>query len=306
MAKEAQARIKINKLLEDAGWRFFDADKKQANISLEHRTKKVKLSDKDLGDNFEKAPDGFIDYLLLNDAKKPIALVEAKRENIDPLNAKEQAREYALAKGIFHIFLSNGNVHYYWDLREGNPIPMSRFYSLNDLDAAFKWQPNPQNMKDIVLDEHYIAVSMDSRWLSYSPEQRQEAAANKGIRTLRYYQLKAAQKVQSEYLKGKKRFLFEMATGTGKTLTSAAIIKMFIRSDNANRVLFLVDRIELEIQARDDLGLLEKTLHEQLVIANARFEHLDRYGSIQNSILAFPDCAHTSLSQQIEDSVAGR
>jgi type I restriction enzyme R subunit len=40
-----------------------------------------------------------------------------------------------------------------------------------------------------------------------------------------------------------------MATGTGKTLLSAAITKLFIRSANANRVLFLVDRLELESQA---------------------------------------------------------
>ena len=48
----------------------------------------------------------------------------------------------------------------------------------------------------------------------------------------------------------KDRFLFEMATGTGKTLTSAAIIKLFLRTGNASRVLFLVDRLELEEQAR--------------------------------------------------------
>src|SRR5207245_577279 len=46
------------------------------------------------------------------------------------------------------------------------------------------------------------------------------------------------------------RFLFEMATGTGKTLTAAAIIKLFLRSGNAGRVLFLVDRLELEDQAK--------------------------------------------------------
>ena len=40
-----------------------------------------------------------------------------------------------------------------------------------------------------------------------------------------------------------------MATGTGKTLTAAAIIKLFLRSGNASRVLFLVDRLELEVQA---------------------------------------------------------
>ena len=48
---------------------------------------------------------------------------------------------------------------------------------------------------------------------------------------------------------GKDRFLFEMATGTGKTLTSAAIIRLFLRTKNARRVLFLVDRLELEDQA---------------------------------------------------------
>ena len=48
---------------------------------------------------------------------------------------------------------------------------------------------------------------------------------------------------------GKDRFLFEMATGTGKTLIAGAVIKLFLRSGNARRVLFLVDRLELEDQA---------------------------------------------------------
>ena len=34
-SKEAKARIKINKLLEKAGWRFFDTEKGQANIQVE-------------------------------------------------------------------------------------------------------------------------------------------------------------------------------------------------------------------------------------------------------------------------------
>ena len=32
--KEAKARIKINKLLEEAGWRFFDTDKGKATIKI--------------------------------------------------------------------------------------------------------------------------------------------------------------------------------------------------------------------------------------------------------------------------------
>src|SRR5450756_2422610 len=66
---------------------------------------------------------------------------------------------------------------------------------------------------------------------------------------MRLYQQRAAQAIQTEVKNGKTRFLFEMATGTGKTLTAAAVIKLFLRTGNARRVLFLVDRLELEDQA---------------------------------------------------------
>ena len=41
----------------------------------------------------------------------------------------------------------------------------------------------------------------------------------------------------------------ERGRGRGKTLTAAAVIKLFMRTGNAKRVLFLVDRLELETQA---------------------------------------------------------
>jgi len=55
--------------------------------------------------------------------------------------------------------------------------------------------------------------------------------------------------LQDAVRKGQTRFLFEMATGTGKTLTAAAVIKLYMRTANAKRVLFLVDRLKLENQA---------------------------------------------------------
>ena len=70
------------------------------------------------------------------------------------------------------------------------------------------------------------------------------------LRFLRDYQLRAVHALQRSVQDGNDRFLFEMATGTGKTLTAAAIIKLFLRTSNASRVLFLVDRLELEEQAR--------------------------------------------------------
>ena len=71
----------------------------------------------------------------------------------------------------------------------------------------------------------------------------------KPYKFLRPYQLRAIQALQDSAAKGNDRYLFEMATGTGKTLVSAAIIKLFLKSGNAKRILFLVDRLELEDQA---------------------------------------------------------
>lgn len=38
-SKEAKARIKINELLQNAGWRFFDSENAKANIVLENNAK---------------------------------------------------------------------------------------------------------------------------------------------------------------------------------------------------------------------------------------------------------------------------
>ncbi|WMT78840.1 hypothetical protein [Bradyrhizobium sp. Ash2021] len=87
MPSEAQARITINKLLEEAGWRFYpDAQGRLANIICEHRvTGQAFPPGQDLGRDFEQVPQGFVDYVLQNTDQRPVAVVEAKRESIDPL-----------------------------------------------------------------------------------------------------------------------------------------------------------------------------------------------------------------------------
>ena len=148
-----------------------------------------------------------------------------------------------------HIFLSNGLVHWYWNLRQGNPVKVSRFFPLEELGKASEWQPDSARLASVAADENYIAVSQDAAWLTYSAADRGEIQINKKIRLLRDYQLDAIRALQSAAASGKNRFLFEMATGTGKTLLSAAIAKLYLRTENANRILFLVDRVELEKQA---------------------------------------------------------
>ncbi len=120
-AKEAQARIKINKLLESAGWRFFDDGKGKANVALEPNVKLSQAQINDLGENFEATKNGFVDFLLLDEKSFPLVVLEAKSEDKNPLVGKEQARKYAKSLDCRFVILSNGNLHYFWDLQQGNP-----------------------------------------------------------------------------------------------------------------------------------------------------------------------------------------
>src|SRR5687768_1599086 len=95
MKNEAHARIKINQLLEEAGWRFFDTEKGKANILLENQVKITHAEIDAWGNDYEKTRNGCLDFLLVNDIHKPICVLEAKKESLHPLVAKEQARKYA-------------------------------------------------------------------------------------------------------------------------------------------------------------------------------------------------------------------
>jgi type I restriction enzyme R subunit len=112
-AKEATARIKINKLLEAAGWLFFPEGRKLANIRLEPSVTIESSELEALGLNFEKTSKGFIDFLLLDTKGCPIIVLEAKAEGKNPLVGKEQARKYAKSMNCRFVILSNGTLHYF-------------------------------------------------------------------------------------------------------------------------------------------------------------------------------------------------
>ncbi|HLG15663.1 MAG TPA: DEAD/DEAH box helicase family protein [Blastocatellia bacterium] len=257
MQKEAKARIRINDLLRRAGWRFFDSDEGPANIGLEVAVKLKKKDLDELGNDFENTAHGFIDYLLLDSAGFPVAVLEAKSEKYDPLIAKEQARDYARSQNARFIILSNGNLHYFWDLEQGNPSLITEFPRPDSFDHFHTFKPNPGALAHDVIEADYVALTQnpnyanDPRW--NDPVDRDSFIKDMDLKFLRPYQLRAISKLRDAVKDGATRFLFEMATGTGKTLTAAAVIKLFIRTGNAKRVLFLVDRLELEEQARKNL-----------------------------------------------------
>ena len=252
--KEASARIKINKLLEAAGWRFFAEGNAPGNICLEPSVT-IRTADLDaLGENFEKTAKGYIDFLLLDTKGFPFIVLEAKAEDKNPLIGKEQARKYARSQNCRFVILSNGNLHYFWDLERGSPYVITSFPTPDSVAGYQKVTPNPQRLIEEQVCDDYIVLTQRPSYASEAAwkneAERPGYIQTNKLRFLRPYQLKAVHTLQRAVKDGKDRFLFEMATGTGKTLTAAAVIKMFLRSGNARRALFLVDRLELEDQAK--------------------------------------------------------
>ena len=251
---EATARVRINSLLERAGWRFFPEGGNPANVRLEPSVE-IKPGDlDDLGEDFEKTKNGRIDFLLLDSRGFPLLVLEAKSSDKNPLSAKEQARRYARSQGCRFVILSNGNLHCFWDLERGNPYIITSFPTPESVTGYNRVRPDPKRLIDEQVRDDYSVLSQRPNYASEAAwkneAERPGFIRSNNLRFLRDYQLRAIHALQRAVKDANDRFLFEMATGTGKTLTAAAVIKLFLRTGNASRVLFLVDRLELEEQAR--------------------------------------------------------
>ena len=236
---------------------MLDSPQKKANVLFENNVKITKESFDALGENFERTVNGFIDFLLLDDKGFPLVVLEAKSNDKNPLVGKEQARRYAKSMNCRFVILSNGDLHYFWDMENGNPTIITTLPTPESFKQYKSFVPNKQRLIDEICGNDYIALTQDPSY-SLNPEYinpltRGDYFERTGVRIMRPYQVKALQSIQRAVKDGSIRFLFEMATGTGKTLTSAAVIKLFLRTGNARRVLFLVDRLELEDQAQKDM-----------------------------------------------------
>ena len=234
---EANARIIIDKLLRESQW-VLSGDDGVINVSTEMQN-----------------DEGFADYVLKDSNDFPICVIEAKKELKSSLDGKEQARRYANSLNCRFVILSNGVTHYFWDIEHGNPNLINTYPTQEQLELRkINFNPTRNVVEEIGND--YIAQTQLPKF-EQNPDfidesKRDEFLIKNKLRLLRDYQLEALHSVQNAIKEGKDRFLLEMATGTGKTLTSSAIIKMFLRLYQVKRVLFLVDRLELETQAQKE------------------------------------------------------
>ena len=217
MPKEGHARIKINKLLEAAGWRFFDDGPGKANVALEPNVKLTQAQVDAMGNDFETSSKGFIDFLLLDDQGFPLLVLEAKAENKNPLIGKEQARKYAKSQNCRFVILSNGNLHYLWDVQHGNPHVLTRFPAPSAIKGYARFQPDPKRLVAEDLPPDYIArtqmpaYDQEAGWKN--PDECAAFTQKNRLRFMRLYQQRAAHAIQTAVKDGKTRFLLEMATG---------------------------------------------------------------------------------------------
>jgi type I restriction enzyme R subunit len=239
---EAFSRVLIDQALKDSDWDLLDD--RRVRFELDGKS-------------------GRADYVLCGD-RGPLCVLEAKRPDLDPYDAKEQARGYAENLRAPFVILSNGKEHWFWNYERADQrdaFRIERIPSLADLERLrLKNLQPPRPLQTEVVGPGYLKRFKDEI-------------------TLRHYQIKAIDEISKQFDRAAKRkFLLEMATGTGKTLLCAALIRRFLATRNAERVLFIVDRIELAKQTMEDFNVVLQE-YSPVVFKTARRHPSELLGS---------------------------
>ena len=165
------------------------------------------------------------DYVLCDRHGRALAVVEAKKAAINPAEAEAQAKAYAVQLEVPYIFLANGDEIRFWEWqREAFPRMVKTFFKQDDLERRFATRQLKRDPMTVEIDRRIVE---------------------------RDYQIECIDTLCREMNSGRRKLLVEMATGTGKTRTAAALIKRLFEAHAITRVLFLVDRIPLAKQTED-------------------------------------------------------
>ena len=156
-------------------------------------------------------------------------MIEAKRNAINPYVAKQQALPYAKSLGAPFIFLTNGELTYFWDYRNDDARAIAGFFSRRDLERMVEMRTSRHPLATIEIPEHYV---------------RQGETRN-----VRPYQAETMRALDYALELGKRRFLIGLPTGTGKTDLICLYLKRLFQAGWVERVLVLVDRDQLARQA---------------------------------------------------------
>ena len=134
---EAFARVKIDALLEDAGWNLIDG----SSVLFEHAL-----------------PDGTqADYVLCDRQGRPMAALEAKRASTNPIRAQDQGRHYAEQLGVPFVFLSNGEEVRFLDREtDAHARKIAGFYAQDDLERRTAAGRVRRDLSTVVIDRKIV------------------------------------------------------------------------------------------------------------------------------------------------------
>ncbi|WP_296713808.1 DEAD/DEAH box helicase family protein [Rhodoblastus sp.] len=171
---------------------------------------------------------GKADYALFDRQGRALAVLEAKSTSVSLAAGEPQGRRYAEQLGVPFIFLSNGEEVWFCDKSQDAHFRLiETIFSQDDLIRRTAAREIRRNLLDVPIDTRI--------------------AGGDG----RYHQTACIDAVSREIVHGRRKMLVEMATGTGKTRTAAALMKRLFEANWATRALFVVDRNTLAIQAED-------------------------------------------------------
>ena len=134
---EAFARVRIDALLQDAGWNLTDG----SSVLFEHAL-----------------PDGTqADYVLCDRQGRPMAVLEAKRASIDPIAAQDQGRHYAEQLGVSFVFLSNGEEVRFLDREmDAHARTLAGFYTQDDLERRIAARRVRRDLSTVTIDRKIV------------------------------------------------------------------------------------------------------------------------------------------------------
>ena len=188
------------------------------------------------------------DYILNYGPDFPIAIVEAKVRFKDALDGMDQAIQYAEMIGVKFAYSTNGDEIEEWDLIHDKGTTLTKFPTPDEL-----WNRlNPENK-----------VPDDKKEIIMQPFNRQSTSPEGSIMEPRYYQERSINAALSAILRGEKKILINLATGTGKTFIAFQIAWRLWKSQEKHpKILFITDRTALLEQAyKKDFAPFENARH---------------------------------------------
>jgi type I restriction enzyme R subunit len=194
---EAETRAEyIDPKLRESGWGVIEGSK----ILREFRITPGKI---EIG-GVRKKPE-IADYVLVYKNRK-LAVIEAKKESLNPTEGVQQAKTYADKLKIVFSYSTNGHEIHEINMSNGKEGSISKFPTPEEL-----WRKTYE--KQDLLKEKFSNIPFEDIG---------------GSKMIRYYQEIAVTKVMDAIAENKKRILLTLATGTGKTFIAFQIVwKLF-------------------------------------------------------------------------------